>query len=84
MDSRICQTSTATPAEPGGLPFVLATSFLLLIVIFRGIAEKGDRTCVENRKMAIGSVARYNGRRLVARRNLVCPAPSQEAGGSSR
>jgi len=62
----------------------LATSFLLLIVIFHGIAEKGDRTCVENRKMAIGSVARYNGRRLVARRNLVCSAPSQEAGGSSR
>jgi hypothetical protein len=23
MDSRICQTSTATPAEPGGLPFRL-------------------------------------------------------------
>ncbi|HTT24340.1 MAG TPA: hypothetical protein VMG82_35780, partial [Candidatus Sulfotelmatobacter sp.] len=23
MDSGICQTSTASPAEPGGLPFVL-------------------------------------------------------------
>jgi hypothetical protein len=24
MDSGICQTSTASPAQPGGLPFVLA------------------------------------------------------------
>ncbi len=24
MDSRICQTSTASPAEPGELPFALA------------------------------------------------------------
>ena len=30
MDSRICQTSTATPAEPGGLPFVLRRVVILM------------------------------------------------------
>ena len=30
MDSAICQTSTASPAQPGGLPFVLAESLQVL------------------------------------------------------
>jgi toxin FitB len=30
MDSGICQTSTASPAQPGGLPFVLAESLQVL------------------------------------------------------
>jgi len=29
MDSGICQTSTASPAEPGGLPFVLGYEWAL-------------------------------------------------------
>jgi len=35
MDSGICQTSTASPAEPGGLPFVLASRGL---TCFEGLA----------------------------------------------
>jgi hypothetical protein len=32
MDSGICQTSTASPAEPGGLPFVLGLFFATKVV----------------------------------------------------
>ncbi len=28
MDSGICQTSTASPAQPGGLPFVLERAYV--------------------------------------------------------
>ena len=31
MDFRICQTSTASPAEPGGLPLTLAQGHLATV-----------------------------------------------------
>ena len=44
MDSRICQTSTASPAKPGGLPLTLGyLTFAVVRLRPRALFHSGER-----------------------------------------
>ena len=55
MDSGICQTSTASPAEPGGLPFLLELASIysvdVVIVDYFMPEMNGQQVAIEMRRL---------------------------------